>query len=112
MSLSTMNKPVTHFLITEADDFLPSNFPQIVKELDDIKELVKPLRHVDNEIIILSYLKDHSVRADLAESHPRIIEVLTAKNVCHSLENLFRACKNNSRFQLSLENFVIDQLNK
>ncbi len=107
-----MNKSPPHFVVSETEDFLSSNFPEIVKELNEIKELVKPLRHVDNEIIILSYLKDHSFRADLARSHPRIVEVLTAKNTCRYLEDLFVSCKDNVRFRLSLENYVTYQLNQ
>ena len=107
-----MNDITTYSVITDKDDFHPSNFPEIGKELAEIKRLVIPLRYVDNEVIILSYLKNRHLRADLALSHPKIIEILANKDNCRHLEDLFVSCKENDRFRLSLENYVVYQLNK
>jgi UDP-glucose 6-dehydrogenase len=97
-------------VINDTDDFRSSDFPLVVKELAEIKERVKPWHYASNEIVVLSYVKDHMIRADLARSHPGVVEILTSKNTCCHLEDLFVLCKENERFRLSLENYVIDQI--
>ena len=105
-----MDALLKHVLIKDTDDFHTGDFPHVVKELAEIKQMIKPLWHVDNKIIIISYLKDHMIRSDLAQSHPQLVQILTSKNTCRFLEDLFLSSRGNTGFRLSLENYIEGQL--
>ena len=99
-------------IIKNANSFQPLDFPEAIKELAAIKELIKPLHHVDNATMIVSYLKDHMIRTDLTQSHPKLVAIILSKNTCHFLDDLFLDSRENASFRLSLESYVIDQLNE
>jgi hypothetical protein len=98
-------------IVKNANGFQPSDFPEAIKELAAIKEMIQSLRHRDNADIIVSYLKDHMIRTDLTQSHPKLVAILTSKNACHFLEDLFLDSRDNAGFRLSLESYVVGQLN-
>jgi hypothetical protein len=92
--------------------FQPLDFPEVIKELAAIKDMIRPLHQVENAAIVVSYLKDHMIRTDLTQSHRELVAILTSKNTCHFLEDLFLASRENASFRLSLENYVVDQFSK
>jgi hypothetical protein len=91
--------------------FHPAAFPEVVEELAALKLKLNKFQLPDVDLVVISYAKSHSVRADLVKSHAVLIKILTSKGSCAHLENIFTACVSNATFRNSLETYLKNEMN-
>lgn len=98
--------------IGEMEKFNPDNYPYMVSEL---KEIVNTLRDVPIYFkmdIVISFLKDHSIKTEWIEANPALIKILTSGIlVTGNLEKLFEGCRWNKTFRLDFERYLKSKLN-
>src|SRR5690242_5930302 len=88
------------------NDFHPAEFPEITEELAELKKRLKDFHQADDSQVIISFVKDHLIRADLVASHPALTKILQSKGSCAHLENLFLITNRNTKFRDSLERYL------
>lgn len=106
-----MNTLSRYFESNKPSHFHPAEFPEVAAELEDLKALLKDIHQPDNDIIIISYAKNHAISSDVAKSHAALVKILNTKGSCAHLENIFTACGANELFRNSLENYVKKEIN-
>jgi hypothetical protein len=91
-------------------DFHPAEFPEVVKELKTLKDQLRNFQQPDNDVVIISFAKDHLLRSRLANSHSELVKILTRKGACEHLENAFMVSDGNTLFRTSLENYLSKEI--
>jgi len=98
--------------IKETDTFNAYDFPKVQGEIDDI---IKASRKVKSGIkgeIILSYLKDHSLKKEWMDESPELTTLLTDNHFTTAhIEALFESCRQNKPFLKGFEDYVVHELN-
>jgi hypothetical protein len=97
----------TNIVIKESDVFEYVNFPFMVNELATIK---KDLIHIPvyfKADIIISYLKNHSIKNDWIKANPELTKLITSGAfVTTHIESVFRACSNYKVFLHNFESYL------
>jgi len=101
-----MNHFITYSTVRATDVFIPANFPEIDKEIGMIKAQVKGPGNADQCAVMISYFKDHSIRADLVRSQAAFVKIILSMTTCRYIEGLFNASKGNERFRNGFENYL------
>src|SRR5688572_16074745 len=84
--------------------FNPQDFPEVCEELSSIKETMLQEPVYFNVEILISFLKDHSLRTDWIEANPSFAKLITSGGLKISLlEGLFASGKKGSNFLTTLE---------
>lgn len=97
----------TKYLVRESDHFHAHNFPQIESDMDAINKAISKASPEFNKEMLLSFLKDHSMRTENIEANPVLAEMISSKSLpISNLEALFESCKTNIVFRKQLEEFV------
>jgi hypothetical protein len=93
--------------IKNTDRFHPDDFPKVESELSDINTGIAGLPGMHKEDIILSYLKDHSLKNAWVSANPALTELFTSgRLVTTNLKSLFESCRINDRFSEELEEHI------
>lgn len=106
-----MSAASRYFQENKDNDFHPAAFPEVVEELAALKVQLNKFQLPDVDLVIISYAKSHSVRADFVKSHAALIKILNSKGSCAHLENIFTACVSHERFRNSLETYLKNEMN-
>jgi hypothetical protein len=101
----------TRHVINDTDVFDERDFPEITFELLSLKQKVSGLEGQHKEEIIISYLKDHSIKTTWVETYPKLTAIMISSTlpVLH-LEHLFESCRKNTAFLAAFENYIHRQL--
>lgn len=95
------------YLILPADLFDPANFSFVADEIRIINEKTENVSSVFKSDIIISFLKDHSLKKHWIEQNPQLTEMMTSGILlAGGTEVLFASCINNPVFRQDLENYV------
>jgi hypothetical protein len=94
--------------VKETDDFNMSLFPEIGADIAIIrKEMHKHSHHLD-PVILISFIKNHSIKTEWANANPEIAKMISSKTLpVVNMESLFSCAKNNLVFQRHLEEYII-----
>lgn len=93
------------------EQFSPENFPEAVAELPGIVKSMKSTSDYFRRDIILSYLKDHSIRTEWIAANPQVASIMTSGEFHGAnLEKLFESCRWNKSFRKDLETYVRSHL--
>jgi len=97
----------SNYNIKETDSFHPDDYPKVVKELADINNAIAGLSELHKGDIIVSFLKDHSLKNIWLSANPALTELFTSRHfVTTHLESLFDSCRINNRFTEELEEYI------
>lgn len=97
--------------IKATDHFTASDFPKVQAELDTIVK--DPRGHAPGMKgeIILSYVKDHSLKKEWLEIHPELTTLLTGRHFTTvNLEALLESSRQNKPFRESLEAYIRQEI--
>ena len=93
--------------IRNTDQFRPDDFPKVLNELSDISNGIAGLSGLHKEDIVVSFLKDHSLKNEWLTANPAVAGLISSKHFeTTHLESLFDCCRVNTRFAEELEDFV------
>ena len=99
--------------ITDTDTFNAGNYPTLSEELATIAEYTTGMSPVHKEDIIISYLKEGSVKAAWITANPLLTTLVTSSVLPTStMEALFESSRNHSAFRKDLETFIRERLTK
>jgi len=97
--------------IQATDQFSSTDYPLVVKEITQVKELLSRVDNKNKSAMVISFLRFHSLKEEWLVEHPAIVKVLTSKSTSLSnLESLFDLGKDNKSFLIGLEKFIESQL--
>jgi hypothetical protein len=93
--------------IKNTDKFRPDDYPKVLNELEEITTRVAGLPGIHKGDIIISYLKDHSVKNDWMSANPALAALVTSSDLDTSnLKSLFECCQLNDPFAREFEEFI------
>lgn len=95
------------YLIKDNDQFNPEQFPFIVEETAIIKaETANVPLHFKGEIIV-SFLKNHSLKTEWLQENPELTALLASGSLTtDKFESLFDSCNHNLLFREAMEEFL------
>lgn len=105
-----MQLPATHYAITAVNEFNSGDFPEIDKEINNIKLEIKDPINSEQCLLIVTFFKDHKVRVDLVQSQATLVRTLLSMNSARHIEGLFEACKDHPHFQAEFEYYLTTKL--
>lgn len=95
------------YLILSTDSFDPANFSFVADEIRIINGKTENVSSVFKSDIIISFLKDHSLKKHWIDQNPQLTEMMTMGILsAGGTEALFASCINNPVFRQDLENYV------
>ena len=95
------------------ESFSPNLFPSLVKDIGLIKEKLNGVNNTYAIEIIMSFVRDHSIKNEWAKENPEVTELVVNKKIpIGVIEQLFKRSKDNFSFRKDLEEYLIDKLNK
>ena len=93
--------------IKEKDSFHPDDYPKVLSELADINRGIAGLPELHKGDIIISFLKDHSLKNIWLNANPALTELFSTRHfVTTHLESLFESCRINNRFTEEFEEYI------
>jgi hypothetical protein len=94
-------------VVAPGEQFDPSSYASICEELDLIKEKTSSLPPLYKTVMLISFLKDHSLQNDWIAGNPELTErIVSGALFTGSIESLFEASKTNCVFTISLEAYL------
>lgn len=100
------------FQIGGADQFLPSQFPQLEISLGQIMVQLADGPAGPMAEMILSFVKSHSINSQQVKEFPELANLISSKSVpLHIMEDMFEASRQNSVFRKQLEDHIRACLN-
>jgi hypothetical protein len=101
----------TKYEIALTDTFREQDYPDIIKELALFRQYTVDLPCVDKATMLISFLRDHSIRSDLVYAHPDLVGCITSRQtVVIHMESLFESCSANNFFRSDFEQYIRHQL--
>jgi len=98
--------------VGETGKFNSDDYPTMVAELT---LMLKDLHQVPiyfKKDIIISYLKDHSVRTEWIEAKQNLVKILRSGGLATAhLEKKFEGCRWNTPFRTDLERYIKARIN-
>jgi hypothetical protein len=94
-------------IIKDNEKFDPKNYPGAFQELSVLIQGIAHIAIYFKVEIIITYLKDHSLKTDWVEANPALSRMITSgffKTL--NLESLFESCRNNKVFLKDLEEHI------
>jgi hypothetical protein len=99
------------YLIKDSDSFDAPGYPRVVREIDDLQVSLGQIQSAYKTRIVISMLKDHSVKIEWIEGNKQLVTLLTSGSLSTSdVESLFSACKDNLKFMAALEAYISTRL--
>lgn len=107
MDMNRYNK----YNIKDTDRFIPDYFPKAEDELRTLMEAATGFPGPFAELIIISYLKYHSLKSEWVDANPRLSSIMT-DNICCTdhMESLFISSKGNLSFTRDYEAHIREQI--
>jgi hypothetical protein len=106
-----MSNNTNSTIIKDYQTFSPANYPKAFHELFVLNQGISQIAIYFKVEIIVSYLKDHSLKTDWVEANPALSRMITSGFFKTShLESLFESCRNNKIFLNDFEEHVSRQL--
>jgi len=99
------------YLISKTDSFEPTQFPNVINELDKLKKNLTASGVAYKEEILISYFKKRSLEADWITTNPDLSSLISSGvfTTTH-LEALFECSEDNKEFQKQYERFLRNSL--
>jgi len=99
------------YLIGKTDNFEPTQFPNVVSELNKLKKNLTSSGIAYKEDILISYFRKRSLEADWIMANPDLSSLISSGvfTTTH-LESLFECSKGNEKFQKQYEKFLRQSL--
>ncbi|THU40455.1 hypothetical protein FAM09_11380 [Niastella caeni] len=106
-----MSNNINSTIIKDLEKFSPANYPKAFHELSVLNQGISHIAIYFKVEIIISYLKDHSLKTDWVEANPALSRIITSGFFKTSnLESLFESCRNNKAFLTDFENHISKEL--
>lgn len=94
-------------IFKDNEKFSPENYPKAFHELSVLNQGIAHVAIYFKVEIIISYLKDHSLKTDWVEANPALARLITSGFFKTShLESLFESYRNNKVFLYDLEEYM------
>jgi hypothetical protein len=99
------------YSIKDTDRFDELQFPGVVREIAGLHQSVWKIKSAEKTAIIISLLKDHSIKTEWLQANKELARLLTSGALPTShLESLFGSCKDNPTFRKGLEDYITAKL--
>ena len=99
--------------IKAGDRFNADNSPMVATQVNALQKELAEFPQENKENIVVSYLKNHSIKTEWILSNPKLTYKVTSGTLAISeIEAYFEYSKGNIIFQNDLENFIKLQLRK
>lgn len=99
------------YSIKETDIFDQQLYPRVIKEINGLQDRLQKVQSLQKTAIIISLLKEHSLRTDWLDSNTKLAGLLTSGELpTLHLESLFNASKDNQNFTEGLEDYLKTKL--
>ena len=97
--------------IQATDTFDESRYSHVASELASLASSTSDMESTNKSAIIISYLKDHSIRVDWLKNDKQLTQAITARsyNTSH-IEALFDGCRNHKAFLHDFEDYITVQI--
>lgn len=96
-----------HYNIGEMQRFSAADFPHISAELSKIVSDLHEFPVYFKKEIVVSYLRDHSIKSEWIEANPRLVKLLTSGVLATGqMEMLFERCRWNKPFRQDYERYI------
>src|SRR5690242_4962019 len=95
------------YTVKDGQRFEVSLYPAIEKEITGLHDALSGIRELYKIEIIISFLKDHSLKTEWLNGNKEAAKMLTSGSLAISnLESLFNSCRNNPQFTADLEAYI------
>lgn len=95
------------FLIRNASQFIPSDFPQLEKSLREVVAQLAGKWEGPKAEMILSFVKDHSLPSQEVEDYPELAKMISTGSLpLHVMESLFESSRQHPLFRRQLEHYI------
>ncbi|NII26547.1 hypothetical protein HB364_15775 [Pseudoflavitalea sp. X16] len=102
-----MSNNTNSTVIKDYEKFSPANYPKAFHELSVLNQGIAHIAIYFKVEIIISYLKDHSLKTDWVEGNPALTQMITSGFFkTEHLESLFESCRNNKVFLYDFEGYI------
>lgn len=86
-------------------------YPNVTREMDDLKKRLHEIKSAQKTAIVISLLKDHCIKTEWLDANKQLVTLLTSGSLPTShLESLFISCKENANFTAGLETYITTKL--
>ncbi len=93
--------------IRNTDQFRPDDYPKVLNELSDISNGITGLPGLHRGDIVISFLKERSIKNDWLVANPALAGLITSRHFeTTHLESLFDSCSINTQFTNELEEYI------
>ena len=97
--------------VAGTDTFNAADYPSLKEELAAIADYTEGMLPLHKEDIVISYLKDHSIRMIWIDANPLLTAMVTSHVMpTATIEALFESSRNNLPFRKELEVFIRESL--
>ena len=97
----------TSTIIKDYEKFSPANYPFAIHELSVLNQAISHISIYYKVEIIISYLKNHSLKTDWVEANAPLARMITSGFLKTShLESLFESCRSNKVFLKDFEDYI------
>ncbi|HEY5748821.1 MAG TPA: hypothetical protein VIU12_22280 [Chryseolinea sp.] len=95
------------YIVSETHTFGIQDFPEVQQEILRIREKTSRMPSPYKADIIISFLKDHMIKAEWVLADPELVALITSsQSGTKNLERLFADCRKNVPFLFGLENYI------
>ena len=99
------------FLIRNDYHFDEFNYPQLQENIESIKESISHLPADFRNEMILSFVKNQSIKEEWKKTNPTLAEKISSGSLpTECLQDLFDACSDNEMFRRELESYISKML--
>jgi hypothetical protein len=93
--------------IRDLDVFQPGSFPEVEREVVAICKHMHSMAGDRKAEIVISFLKDHSIRTEWLASNDSIVKVIRSGSLkTNHTEALFTGCRNHKTFSSAFERYI------
>ncbi len=107
-AITSFMSPLHKYLINATDQFNPDYFSSINEEITAINVKIEQLPLPFKPEIIVSFLKDHSLRNVWINANPELTTLVTSGSLFNGdIEALFASCTNNPGYRQDFESYLM-----
>lgn len=104
-------KSYNAYYIKNTDTFNILDYPKVELELLILKNAVAEMPELFREMIVISYIKNHSIKTEWAEGNPALTALITGSQYSTAqTQLLFESSKNNFMFLKAFEDHIKTKL--
>jgi hypothetical protein len=95
------------YLISDNDNFDPANYSSIEMEVSKINRQTAALPVKDKSDILITFLKEHSIKTSLAQANPQLVKLIESGEIFNGdIEALLESAQKHSLFSAQLEKYL------